>query len=214
MSRLFPATSSKYTPSLSKSHNLTSNRQWCVSSPLTPVCPFVSVQLRQQFNSLVDKANDVLRVAFMKWNTAPGKMSNKVYPVEWSSIVTAGSGTLCQSDSANDISDHSNDKLVFQRPTFGFVPGDKKRSEGQEYSGMDEYRPGENATAIELWKRNDFSTRAIPDSIARYFHPSNLGAEYQAGLNIGIIEFARDEIKGSLTGTCSCPNTICPRSMF
>jgi hypothetical protein len=212
MKRLSHATSSKQIHFLINSQNLTPSRQWCLTEPLTPNCPTVNVETRQQFNRLVVKTNNVLRNCFTQWNS--GRTNNRVYPVEWSVFVGAAGSRLCESDSANSVSDRCNDKLIFQRPDVVYVPDGRKRDEWHQPHDINIYRPDANATAIELYIRDDSNRRDIPDNIMRYFHPTNLGAEFQAGLNIDAIEFARYDVLGTIPGSCKCPNTICPRSMF
>ncbi|KAF2488266.1 SGNH hydrolase [Lophium mytilinum] len=149
------------------------SQEWCFLNPTVSGCQKVTVELRQEFNRLVGKTNDRIVDTITQWNGQ--KNFKKAYPAHWGGIAMGMGGQFCNPDSADLVTDHSNDGLAFIRPSINQnfdIPGEKRDFD------LD------NETIGYGWKRDG---GIIPDAILQNFHPTDLGAWIQASTALDMV---------------------------
>jgi hypothetical protein len=179
-------------------------QEWCF---LGKPCTHPTVDMRQSFNRLVQKANDVIVGALSKHND--GRTANRAYPVNWGEFVAQADGQFCEADSAGNYGDVSNYKLAFIRPSIDIYVPPERREAGREM-----IHSRSNVTTVPEWERftiddaissptlRNFHPKwkregpSLTDDILKNFHPNNLGTGYQASMAINTIARAWEEING------------------
>lgn len=144
-------------------------------------------QHRKQMNDMVDSANQKIKNAVASFRDRYDFAKMELVTVDWDKFTGAIKGRFCEDGASLDPND--NDGLVFQRqdntPRF-IPPGEKTQSQRTE-----------RALALKAPGYAKLQGRAVPDDLARVFHPTEFGQSVIATFVLSVVAEARSKI---LTG--------------
>ena len=142
--------------------------------------------LRKKLNNLAVKANTKIKgaIASQSGSTRPSKLN--IAMADWDDAVGKNKGRFCEDGSADDPADPSNAGLIFQR-----------------LNSKPQLIPPEKSTEIKTSHRLG---KRVPDSIARVFHPTELGQQVIASfVLLALMDAKGKQVGGTPPKSCSTP---------